>query len=217
MMRTVFAGLIALLPINTLRVVLYRLLCGYDIDSRSHVAAGTLLVAREVVLRNARIGPLNVLRLDTLQMSSEAFIGKFNMISRLRRLVLGEGACILHRNFIGGTHGTDVACGREDLELGPMSQLSIGCFVDLSDRITLGRDVVVAGARTQFWTHGFDHLRRRSTGPIAIADRVFIGSASVVVQDVHICADVVVAAGSVVHRSINEPGLYASGQLRRIR
>jgi len=216
-MRTLFAACIALLPFNAVHVALYRLPCGYDIDRSSRVAAGTLLVAREVVLRQACIGPLNLLRLDSLQLEAGAFIGKLNMVSQVRRLMLREGACVLHRNFIGGTHGTDVACGREDLELGPMSQLSLGCFIDLSDRITLGRDVVVAGARTQFWTHGFDHRRQRSTGQIAIADRVFIGSASVVVQDVQVCSDVVVAAGSVVHRSITEPGLYASGQLRRIR
>jgi acetyltransferase-like isoleucine patch superfamily enzyme len=216
-MRLLICALIALVPFNALRLSLYRLLCGYDIDRHSHVAAGTLLLARQVVMRGARIGPLNILRLQRLHMADCAHIGKLNTISRVQGVTLDEHACILNRNFIGGTFGTDVACGREDLTMGAWSQLSIGCFIDLSDCITLGRHVVVAGARTQFWTHGFDHRRRRSTGPISIADNVFVGSASVVVQDVEVCADVVVAAGTVVHRSITEPGLYASGQLHRIR
>lgn len=216
-LRMLLCGAIALMPFNRVRIALYQVLCGYDIDAASRVAAFTLLYATKVRMRSARIDQFNLIRIDTLEMAPSSMIGKFNFFSKIHHLVLEEESYILHRNFIGGTHGSVVACGREDLHVGARSQISNGCFIDLSDRITLGRNVVVAGAHTQFWTHGFDHLRHRSCGPIFIGDNVFIGSASVIVQDVSICSDVVVGAGSVVHRSITEPGLYASSQLRKIR
>lgn len=216
MMRLFASLFISVLPFNRLRIALYRILCGYDIDFKSYIGPATWLYARSVRISSARIGPFNRLWLDTLQMAPGAVFGKYNTISHVRKVILAPGAHILHRNFIGGTHRTDVASDREDLTLGENSQISIGCFFDLSDSVTMGRDVVVAGARTQFWTHGFDHRRRRRCGPITIANNVFLGSASVVVHDVNICDDVVVGAGSVVHRSITEPGLYASNQLRRI-
>lgn len=214
--RLLLAVMIALMPFNHIRIMFYRFFFGYDIDASSQVAALTLLIARKVRMRSAQIGPLNLIRIDMLEMAPLSMMGKLNFFSRVRRLVLDEEAYILHRNFIGGTYGTDVACGREDLHVGTNSQISIGCFIDLSDYITLGRNVVVGGARTQFWTHGFDHLRRRSSAPIVIADNVFIGSASLIVPGVTICSDVVVGAGSVVHRSITEAGMYASSHLRKI-
>ena len=216
-LRFFICAAIALLPFNRIRIFTYRWLCGYDIDGTSHVGALTFLMARRVTMQSARIGSFNFLRLNELEMAPCSGIGKLNHVSRVRRIKLAAGALILHRNFIGGTHCSAVECGREDLILSDQSQISIGCFIDLSDSINIGSNVVIAGAGTQMWTHGFNHLRQRSTGPITIADNVFIGTASVIVQDVEICSNVVVAAGSVVHRSIIEPGLYASSQLHKIR
>lgn len=215
--RLVFACLVAITPTATLRRLLYRLLLGYRIERSAHVSAFTLLLADKVEVRGGHIGPFNVIRVGELSMETGSLIRKFNYVTMVRRLRLDPGAMILNRNFIGGTHGTPVANGREEVLIGPRSQLSIGSFIDVSDRIALGADVVVAGAGTQFWTHGFDHNRMRLTGPIEIGDNVFIGSASVVVQGVRICSSVSVGAGSVIHRSIEAPGLYASASLERKR
>lgn len=215
--RLVFACLVAITPTVALRRLLYRLLLGYRIERSAHVSAFTLLLADKVEVQGGHIGPFNVIRVGTLSMEAGSLIRKFNHITTVRRLHLDQGAMILNRNFIGGTHGTDLTNGREELLVGPYSQLSIGCFIDVSDRVALGENVVVAGAGTQFWTHGFDHQRVRLTGPIEIGDNVFIGSASVVVQGVRICSSVSVGAGSVVHRSIEAPGLYASASLERKR
>ncbi len=216
-LRFLTCAVISLLPFNRMRIFAYRRLCGYNIDWESYVGALTLLMARCVTMRSAKIGAINVLRLHELDMGPYSSIGKFNHVSRVRCIRLARSARIKTRNFIGGTHRSVEECGREDLILGEHSQLSIGCFIDLSDSINIGNNVVVAGAGTQMWTHGFNHLRQRSTGPITIANNVFIGTHSVIVQDVEICSDVVVAGGTVVHRSITEPGLYASSQLHKIR
>lgn len=210
-------GLIAVIPIHRLRIFAYRRVCGYDIDQTSQIGFLTFLVAQTVTMRSAQIGSLNIIRLNNLVMAPGSLIGKLNHVSRVRCINLAKGALILSRNFIGGTYLTSVNSGRENLTIGERSQLSIGCFIDLSDSIDIGCDVVVAGAGTQMWTHGFNHLRQRSSGPIKISDNVFIGTASIIVQNIQICSNVVVAAGSVVHRSITESGSYASSQLHKIR
>jgi acetyltransferase-like isoleucine patch superfamily enzyme len=207
---------IAVFPTNAARIFLYRSFLGYKIDNKSRIGAFTLLLASRVQIEEATIGMMNIIRIDSLVMNRGSMIGKLNFVSRLKSVVLKVEACILHRNFIGGTFGTNVECGREELLIGRRSQISLSCFLDLSDRITLGDNVVVAGSGTQFWTHGFDHLRKRSVASIAIGNDVFIGAASTVVQGVQICSYVTVGAGSVIHRSIREPGLYVSNNLRKV-
>lgn len=215
-MRLLISLFISIVPTNAARIRLYRWLLGYRVDKHSKISAFTLLLARQVEMKSAVIGSLNIIRIDRLEMSQGALIGKLNFFSKVKLIKVGEDACILHRNFIGGTFGTSSECGREELLVGRRSQISLSCFFDLSDRVTLGENVVIAGSGTQFWTHGFDYLRVRSVAPVAIGDNVFIGAASTVVQGVTVCPAVTVGAGSVVHRSITESGLYVSNNLRKV-
>jgi len=215
-LRALVGLFIAIIPSNSARIFLYRNILGYMISGHTRIAMLTLLLARQVEINSATIGPLNLIRINALQMDEGALIGKLNMFRKLKMLHLSNNAYILHRNFIGGTFGTSVECGREELHLGRQTQISLSSFFDLSDRITLGENVVIAGAGTQFWTHGFDHRRERSVAPINIGNNVFIGSASTVVQGIQICDDVTVGAGTVVHRTISEPGLYVSSCLRKV-
>ena len=52
--------------------------------------------------------------------------------------------------------------------------------------------------------------------PTVIGDRVSIGSNATLLP-VRICDDVVIGAGSVVTRDIDEPGVYAGNPARRLR
>jgi len=212
-MRMTLAAIIAVTPFWGLRRWLFRTLLGYQIDRSSFVANFTLLLANSVTMREARIGMLNALRLDELAMDPGAIIGKLNYVSGTRRITLGPEAMILNRNFIGGTHGSPNTTGQETLDMGARSQLSIMTFVDLTDSIIMGEDVVSGGASSQFWTHGFDCYRKRSHAPIRIADQVFIGSAAIILPGVEICSEATIGAGTIVHKSITESGLYVSTQL----
>lgn len=53
--------------------------------------------------------------------------------------------------------------------------------------------------------------------PSRIGDRVFIGGNAVVCPGVNICNDVIIGAGSVVTKSISEPGTYAGNPARNLR
>ena len=58
--------------------------------------------------------------------------------------------------------------------------------------------------------------RRSYRAKITIGNRVFIGYNSTVLPGVEICNDVVIAAGSVVTKSIFESGVYAGNPARKI-
>jgi acetyltransferase-like isoleucine patch superfamily enzyme len=53
--------------------------------------------------------------------------------------------------------------------------------------------------------------------PVRIGNRCWIGARAVVLAGVTICDDVVVAAGSVVTRSIDQPGIYAGVPARLVK
>lgn len=93
-------------------------------------------------------------------------------------------------------------------------------IIDVSEKITIGKNVVVGGFGTQFWTHGFYHNRDgdrvKIQAPIAIGDNVFIGSRSIVLPSVSICSNVTIGSGSVISKSIKEEGFYVSNtQVRK--
>ena len=157
----------------------------------------------------------NIISVQELIMRDGARIGKFNRILGAHKVELDKSSFILQGNFIGGTWGTPLQNGSEDLLLGERSQITIGAFIDLNDRVVFGKDVVAGGVGTQFWTHGFNHNRDRISGPITISDKVFLGSATIVMPNVSICSAVTIGAGTNVHRSITDPGLYVSSELVR--
>lgn len=63
----------------------------------------------------------------------------------------------------------------------------------------------------------FCHISTGSmvNGEASIGEGTFVGSQSVVNQCVVICKDVVIASGTVVHKNITEPGIYAGNPLKR--
>jgi acetyltransferase-like isoleucine patch superfamily enzyme len=172
-----------------------------------------LLLGKRVELRSAKISLFNIISVQELTMRDGSRIGKFNRIIGVHKVELDKSSFILQGNFIGGTWGTLLQNGIEDLFLGERSQITIGAFIDLNDQVVFGKDVVAGGVGTQFWTHGFNHNRDRISGPIKISDRVFLGSATIVMPNVSICSEVTIGAGTNVHRSITEPGLYLSSEL----
>lgn len=213
--RTALAVFIMVTPTFTARRFLYNFLLKYEIDNTSRVSAFVLLLGNRVRLESSRISSLNIIAVNQVRMAANARIGRFNRIVGADRIEIGESAFILQGNFIGGTWGTPLESGSEHLVLGPRSQLTINAFVDLVDQVIFGEDVVAGGVGSQFWTHGFDHNRKRISGPITIADHVFVGAASIVLPNVTICSNVTVGAGAVVHRAITEPGFYVSSELVR--
>jgi acetyltransferase-like isoleucine patch superfamily enzyme len=144
--------------------------------------------------------------------------------SAIRNVVFGERVKIVApANIYGCSIGDDTFVGpfveiQKDVAIGKRCKIQSHSFV--CELVTIGDDCVVA--------HGVMFINDLfSTGGPAMGDKslwkttsvgnnVSIGSNATILP-VKICSDVVIGAGSVVTRDINEAGIYAGNPARKIR
>lgn len=216
MIKKVLAGLIAVLPGNLCRLVLYKGLVGYDISWDSRVGWGTVILANHVRLRRARIGVLNVIQCACFQMEEGSRMGRLNGIRMLHTFQLGPRAVLVNRNrFFGTRPGISPFKAEEQVSVGADSIITSQHSFDVSDGIRIGNDVTFGGSGSQVWTHGFDLDHVKIQAPVSIGNRVYLGSRCLVLGGVSICDNVSVGAGAVVSSPILESGFYVSSRLER--
>lgn len=100
-----------------------------------------------------------------------------------------------------------------------------GALIYASDSIVIGNNVKVGGETKIFDTdfHPLNYMIRRfsneetMSAPIVIEDDVFIGTSCLILKGVHIGARSVVAAGSVVTKSIPADEIWGGNPARFIR
>lgn len=112
--------------------------------------------------------------------------------------------------------------------VGPFTEIQAGVRVGrrckiqshtfICELVTIGDDVFVGHGvvfiNDTFASGGPARGDRSRWRPTNIGDRVSIGSNATVLP-VNICSDVVIGAGAVVTRDIDEPGTYAGNPARR--
>jgi acetyltransferase-like isoleucine patch superfamily enzyme len=183
------------------------------------------------ISKTAKIG-FSFIKVSKLIMLDHSTIGHFNYIRKMDELILNEGACICNLNRIGqfsllklnknskitsyNVFGGDnyYNTGKKEFILGEKSNITVNHKFDLVDSIYIGDNTVVAGSYSQFYTHSFDLNRERLQWKINIGNNCYIGTRTVVLAN--ITDNVMVGAGSIVNKDIQESGLWASNRLFRI-
>lgn len=104
---------------------------------------------------------------------------------------IGEGTVVMHQAVVNAG-----------------AQIGVGCIVNTFANIE--HDVKLID---------FCHISTGAmvNGEAVIGEGTFIGSQSVVNQCVKVCNMAVVASGSVVHKDINEAGIYAGNPIKRVK
>jgi len=208
--------LVALLPSNILRILVYRLLSGYDISFDSRIGMFNLILCNKLCVKTARIGNFNVIMAKDLKMAPGSSIIKNNRLRDVNRVVLYESATIVSGNrFVGTKPRISPFKEHENLSVGARTVIVVGHRFDLSDSITLGDNVTIGGTLSEIWTHGFDLDHVKIQAPVTIGNDVYIGSRSLILPGIDICDRASVGAGTVVSKSIVQPGFYVSSQLQR--
>ena len=215
-MKKLFMILVALLPSNILRILAYRLLAGYDISFDSRIGMFNLILCNKLCVKTALIGNFNVIKAKYLEMAPGSSIRKNNGLTDVNRVVLDESAMMVSGNRIVGTRpGLSPFKENENLLIGARVVITVGHRFDLSDSIILGNNVTIGGTLSEIWTHGFDLDHVKIQAPVTIGNDVYIGSRSLILPGVDICDRASVGAGTVVSKSIVQPGFYVSSQLQR--
>lgn len=195
--RTALAYLVSLLPASSLRVLLYRALFGYRI-TRSFIGWGTIIAVDSAEIMDCRIGRRN------------RFIGPM-------RVTVRPGARIMDRNaFVCGWWAAEsqfeAAGYARRLHVGERCLITSEHHIDVVGAFVLGDGSWIAGARSQFWTHGAGAHER----DITIGAQCYVGSGVLFAPGASIGSNCIVGLGSVVTKALDGQNLLIAGHPARI-
>ena len=189
-----------------------------------HISKGvrigfSILIADEIQIGEfSKIGSVNILQVKSLVLGKNTYIGNRNRIKGNMDVCLNRDAVISRKNNI--TNNLKFY-RKTKFSLGQNTVIGSAHHIDTTQSVSIGDNSILAGIGTQLWTHGFYHSRKgasrwRIDHSIHIGNNVYIGSRCIICQGVSIGDAITVGAGSVVSKSITEPGLYVSQSLRFI-
>jgi acetyltransferase-like isoleucine patch superfamily enzyme len=200
-------ALVGLFP-TSLKRPLYSLLFGYRIGKRSRIGLVILDAAHVDLGEGTVIGHFNaILRVGRLETGRACRIGMFNIVRGGERVVLGAYSTVLRFNVLNAIPDHD--CTTEPtsvLELGDGAIVVSGHRIDFTDRVTIGRNVIIGGRNSSLWTHN-----RQETAPISIGDFCYLGSEIRVAPGSRLAPECILALGSVLAGEIAQPRSLAAG------
>ncbi len=205
--RLLLLALFAVLP-SFVKRTLYRWFFGYRIGKRVHIG-------------------FSIIDARNCEIADDVWIGHLNVITRVEKLVIQDHVRIGHLNIIRG--GAEVSLGRYS-EIGRMNEINsipdpevvneidprfilgngsivtTGHKIDFTDRVEIGRRVILGGRNSSLWTHN-----RQRTMPITIGSLVYIGSEIRMAPGSSIPARSIVGIGSVITAQLEEQGKLIAG------
>jgi carbonic anhydrase/acetyltransferase-like protein (isoleucine patch superfamily) len=158
---------------RALKVPVYRRVFGFEIDDSAQIGISVLDVDRLRLGPEARIGHGNLLtRTQEVSLERGAEIGFLNVVRGGEQVRMGAYSTVFRFNVLNSIPDNDCE-GPTD----PQLSLDAGAFVvsghrlDFTDRISIGKNVILAGRNSSLWTHN-----RQATRPIDIGDFCYVGS-----------------------------------------
>lgn len=205
--RLLTLALFALLP-SLLKRGVYRWFFGYKIGKRVRVGL-SIIDARECsIADDVSIGHFNVItRVEKLTIQDHVRIGHLNIIRGGSEVSLGRYSEIIRMNEINSIPEPEVVNEIDPrFVLGNGSIVTTGHKIDFTDRVEIGRRVILGGRNSSLWTHN-----RQRTMPITIGAKVYIGSEIRMAPGSAIPARSIVGIGSVITRALAEEGKLIAG------
>lgn len=142
----------------------------------------------------------------------------------IRNVRFGPGVSVIEPvNLYGCEIGADAFIGpfvevQNHVRIGPRTRVQSHSFI--CSLVTIGADCFIGHGvmfiNDRFTESGPARGDRRLWQETWLGDRVSIGSNATILP-VHICDGVVIGAGAVVTRDIEEPGIYAGNPTARLR
>ncbi len=210
--RLLVLACLAVLP-SLLKRPLYRLLFGYRIGRRVHIGL-TLLDAGECEIGDdTRIGHGNVIiGVGKLTIGDHVRVGHLNILRGGDEIRLGRYAEIIRLNEINSIPNPIVVNEVDPrFLLGAGSVIAASHKIDFSDRVEIGRRVILGGRNSSLWTHN-----RQRTQPITIGDYVYIGSEIRMTPGSGLPARSIVGIGSVITKKLEGTETLIGGMPARV-
>jgi acetyltransferase-like isoleucine patch superfamily enzyme len=211
-LRLVTLAFVGLLP-SLLKRPLYRLLFGYRIGRRVRIGLAMLDAISVDLADGTEIGHFNaVTRVGIFRTGREVRIGSFNLFRGGSQVSLGDYATVMRFNVLNAIPDHDCTTDPVSvLELGAGAIVVSGHRVDFTDRVTIGRNVIVGGRNSSFWTHN-----RQQTAPITIGDFCYLGSEIRIAPGSSLPERCILGLGAVLSGAIETPGSLVGGVPARV-
>lgn len=205
--RLFVLALFALLP-SFLKRTAYRWCFGYRIGKRVRIGISIVDAGECEIDDDVSIGHFNVItRVQKLVVKDHVRIGHLNIIRGGDLVSLGRYTEIIRLNEINSIPDPDVVNPIDPtFILGDGSIVTTGHKIDFTDRVEIGRRVILGGRNSSLWTHN-----RQRTMPITIGPMVYIGSEIRMAPGSAIAARCIVGIGSVITARLAEEGKLVAG------
>jgi hypothetical protein len=134
---------------------LYRLLFGYRFGPRVRIGLALLDAGTLEFAEGTQIGHFNVItRVGRFETGRHARIGTLNVIRGGERVSLGDYAEVMRLNVLNAIPDHDCTTEPESvLEVATKAVITSGHRIDFTDRVRLGKNVIVGGRNSSLWTH----------------------------------------------------------------
>jgi len=187
------AQTIAFLPLSRLRCSAYRLLLKYKIDRKAQIGFGTFIAVDQASIGNC-------------------VIAKFNRFSGPMTITIGDDVRIGAKNRFdcgswAASHPSSGLPYARSLYIDNAAVITGQHLFDVVGGLHIGKRTWIAGAASQFWTHGAGANER----DIRIGDDCYIGSAVRFTPGAEISDGSQVGVGSVVTKSFQELNALIAG------
>ena len=205
--RLLVLACIALLP-SFLKRSFYRWFFGYRIGKRVRIGVSIIDAGECTIDDDVTIGHFNVVtRVQKIAIKDHVRIGHLNIIRGGDEVSLGRYCEIIRMNEINSIPDPEVVNPIDPVFiLGDGSIVTTGHKIDFTDRVEIGRRVILGGRNSSLWTHN-----RQRTLPITIGPLVYMGSEIRMAPGSAIPARCIVGIGSVITARLEEEGKLIAG------
>lgn len=197
----------AVLP-SFLKRPFYRWFFGYKIGKRVSIGVSIIDAGECNIADDVQIGHFNVVtRVQKLVIKDHVRIGHLNIIRGGAEVSLGRYCEIMRLNEINSIPEPEVVNEIDPVFLlGDGSIVTTGHKIDFTDRVEIGRRVILGGRNSSLWTHN-----RQRTMPITIGSLVYMGSEIRMAPGSAVPARSIVGIGSVITAALAEEGKLIAG------
>lgn len=205
--RLLVLAFFAVLP-SFLKRPFYRWFFGYKIGKRVRIGISIIDAGECSIADDVQIGHFNVVtRVQKLVIKDHVRIGHLNIIRGGAEVSLGRYCEIMRMNEINSIPEPEVVNEIDPVFiLGDGSIVTTGHKIDFTDRVEIGRRVILGGRNSSLWTHN-----RQRTMPITIGPLVYLGSEIRMAPGSAVPARSIVGIGSVITAALAEEGKLIAG------
>jgi acetyltransferase-like isoleucine patch superfamily enzyme len=187
---------------------LYRLFFRYRLGPGVRIGWSLLDAASVDLAEGTRIGHFNLItRVDRLETGCHSRIGTLNIVRGGERVVFGGYSEVIRLNVLNAIPDHD--CTTEPvsvLEVGAGTVITSGHRIDFTDKVTLGKNVIIGGRNSSLWTHN-----RQETAPIEVGDFCYLGSEVRLAPGAKLPEECLLGIGAVLASEIKEPRSLVGG------